>query len=387
MTFRRSHTLTLLAVLASAVAAMPAASQSLTSSRGLGLVVDPTDARAAGLGGVTHGLPGANLSLVNPAGIAGVPVATLIASFRSDVFSAEMPTGTVDANTARFPLLHAAAPAGERWVVSLGFGSLLDQTWAVEVGDTLLVGGEPIGVRDIFESVGGAGRFRLGGAYRFGERLAVGAGLDLYTGSQRRQFRRDFAGPFDPTVETREWSYGGLGYAGGIHWEPSDAAAIGVAVSAGGRLEARPLAGDGARGTYALPLQASLAGSARVLPDLLLAASGDWAGWSSVEGDLVAGGVTRDTWSAQGGLEWTGMMLRDRPMPIRLGGRYRQLPFGWTETAEIDERALTGGLGLRLAGGAANIDVSVERGWRGGDQLGINESYWRTMLSLNVFGR
>ncbi|HYH82187.1 MAG TPA: hypothetical protein VEX86_20430, partial [Longimicrobium sp.] len=70
------------------------------------------------------------------------------------------------------------------------------------------------------------------------------------------------------------------------------------------------------------------------------------------------------------------------------GARYGQLPFRWTGTAEFpNERAVTAGFGLGFGGGAALIDASAERGWRGGSAAGVDEPYWRFSFSLQVLGR
>ena len=75
-------------------------------------------------------------------------------------------------------------------------------------------------------------------------------------------------------------------------------------------------------------------------------------------------------------------------LPLRIGGRYEQLPFRWTSTAEFpNERAVTAGLGFGFNGGAALIDASAERGWRGGTAAGVDEPYWRFSFSLSILGR
>ena len=45
------------------------------------------------------------------------------------------------------------------------------------------------------------------------------------------------------------------------------------------------------------------------------------------------------------------------------------------------------GIGLVLGGGATLTDVALERGWRGGDGAGLEESFWRVILSVTVLGR
>lgn len=381
-------TLLLAGAPALSLGAAPLDAQSLLSSRGFGLVVDPVDARAAGLGGTGLGLFGPNLSLVNPASIAGLPAPALASSFRFDSFSASLDGAEASGGTARFPLLHAAAPLGDRWSVSLGYGGLVDQTWAAQLEQTDTLAGDEATITDRISSRGGLGHFRFGAAYQAGARFAAGVGLDVYTGLLQRESVRTIAGPFNPTREFRQWSYSGLGYAAGVRWTPSEALTLAGAVNLGGTVSAEPADTAGAAtGEYTLPVRAHLGGSGRVGQNTLVALSTEWAGWSGLADALSPGaGETRDTWSVQGGVEWDALTVRERPVPLRVGGRYRQLPFGWAEEAGMAERALTAGLGLRLAGGAANLDVSLERGWRDG-QPGFEEGYWRTMLSLNILGR
>jgi hypothetical protein len=103
---------------------------------------------------------------------------------------------------------------------------------------------------------------------------------------------------------------------------------------------------------------------------------------------LAASGGARDVMGAAGGVEYTGLRIFAKEVPLRLGGRYSQLPFRWTGSAEFpNERAVTAGLGYRLGGRAAMFDAAAERGWRGGETAGIDEPYWRLSFSLPVLGR
>jgi hypothetical protein len=75
-------------------------------------------------------------------------------------------------------------------------------------------------------------------------------------------------------------------------------------------------------------------------------------------------------------------------VPLRLGARYATLPFRWDAQSDWGaERALTGGFGIYLAGGAARTDIGIERGTRGGSDFGVDESFWRLGVSLTVLGR
>jgi hypothetical protein len=382
--------------------AAPARAQSLLAARGLGYVAQPVEGRARALGGVALGLPGYNLSLVNPAGVAGIPAPTLTVAFQPDFYSSRLPQQETEGSTARFPLIQAVFPFRERWTASVGYGAFLDQNWAVRQRDTLRFAGRTLAVTDSLISQGGVGRFRAGAAYRSGERLAVGAALDLYTGSSRLSLNRVFEPDAlreeqqIPATFDRESTYSGVGGALGVHWAPVEALHLAAAVSAGGTLSAEPEGDSTAVGperSYSLPLMLHVGASGRVAPGALVALSTEWSGWSSLDGELVRSGGARDTWALSGGVEWDSPDREGETtsFPLRVGARYAQLPFRWGGGSEGNgfpsEKALTAGAGARLAGGAALADLGVERGWRGGGDTVLDESYWRLTLSLTLLGR
>jgi long-subunit fatty acid transport protein len=379
----------------------PAAAQSLLASRGLGYVNPPVDGRARGLGGAALALPGGGLSLVNPAAISALPAPAITMAFQPDFYTSALPGQDTDGTTARFPLLNAVFPFGTRWTFSAGFGSYLDQTWAVETSDTLSLPGRRVAVTDRFASRGGVTRIRGGAAYSFTERLSVGVGADLYTGSVRDTLSRRFAatdtvsgrGDLVGASYSTEWSYRALGASLGVRWVPSDALNLAASVSAAGTLEGRPAEDDSLSvgRDYSLPLTFDVGASGRVTPNALVVLNAQWAGWSAANEDLARVGGARDAWMVAGGVELGNTTAGVRSFPLRVGARYATLPFRWgpesAGAAFPDEKALTAGLGARLAGGAAQVDLGGERGWRGGGDSVLDESYWRMTLSLTLLGR
>lgn len=370
--------------LALALPAAPAAAQSLLAARGLGYLLESTDARARALGGVTTGLPEPRFSLVNPADLAGLPVAGLTLTLHADRVTPE-PGVAGHFEATRFPAVQVAFPIGERLVGSLGYASVLDQNWAATRFDSLDLAGQRRLVTDRFESEGGVARLRGGVAYRIGNRLDVGAAAEVYTGALRDSTVRQIEG-LAGTGTGAEYRWSGTGLAAGGRWR-GDALTLSGAVSGGGRLRAVPRDSARAGGSYALPLRVDGGATARIAQTALLSVSGRWMGWSAAEGDLAPGsGAVRDVLQGTAGVELEGLRLLGRPLPVRLGGRLTQLPFAWDGSdAFSDERALTGGFGIRFAGGAAQLDVSGERGTRGPASLG--ESFWRGALSLSLVGR
>jgi hypothetical protein len=378
-----------LALLLGGLAALPVQAQSLFANRGLGLVAEPVDARGAGMGGVTLGLPRGEISWSNPADMAGLPAPGLRAVFQLDNFSADVGARSLSGSTARFPLIIGGFPVGERWVFSAGYGGFVDQNWAIEQPDTLVFGGDTTFVLDRFTSEGGIARLRLGAGYSVTPTLSLGAGFDVFTGLSQREFGRGVNGN-PPACCTAEWSYSGYGGTTGLAWSPSEALNLSAAASFGGTLEARDTA-DVLGGSFSIPTMLRAGASARVAGNTLVAASAEWAGWGALDGELSTVGGAQDSWSMAGGLEWEGAQFRTRPIPVRLGVRYAALPFSWSrpslEVAFPTERALTGGLGLVLAGGAARSDLSFEVGRRGGADAGLTESYTRFVFSVTALGR
>jgi hypothetical protein len=385
----RSSALTILLVTLGIGAAGGAEAQSVLATRGLGFPLEPTEGRGAGLGGLGLGLPEPEISWANPAAAINLFAPGLVISYQYDNVTAQGVEGVPEGSTARFPLLLAAFPAGERFVIQAGYGSFLDQNWLVERPDTLVLGGDTVPIVDRFASEGGVARLRLGGAYEVLENVGVGVAVDLYTGAVERVQGRLFPGEVEPGCCRVGWTYRGLGYTLGAQWSPAGSSGVAASLTHGGRLEATtadPLADEA---SYDLPLVARAGASGRIGQTLLAAVGGSWAGWSRLDEALAQQGGARDSWTVQGGLEWDGLLLRERPVPLRIGGRTGALPFRWDHGPGdfLNERALTVGGGVVLAGGATRTDLALEFGDRGGDTAGVEESYWRLALSVKVLGR
>jgi len=381
---------------AGAYPAADAGAQSLLSAGGLGAPVDAMDARARALGGVGTGLFGFGLSLENPADIGAVPAPTVLVTLQPEWTQTTIAGIDQSTSSVRFPQINAAFPIGERWALGAGYVGVLDQRWSATVADTLVLSGEPVAVEDRFVSDGGVAAFRAGAAYRIPAGLSVGVRVDGYTGSLTRSLTREFdpESGLRPAAEQQGWSYSGIGVGAGASWTFEDRAKVAGSFAVGGTLRAEAI--DTLPGVeerdYTVPATASLGGSARIAPATVVSASARWTGWSNQD-ELFAGtGGARDYLRVGGGVEWEGPARGGANFPVRLGLRYAQLPFGWTPAGEGDldfpnERAITGGIGARIAEGAIRTDLSMEAGSRGGETAGFEESFWRVNLSLTVLGR
>ena len=371
------------------VGAAGAEGQSLLSSRGLGLVIEPRTTRSSSLGGVSLGLPGSEISWMNPAGAVGLPAGGLTASFQYDDVSTDYVGDQSNATIARFPLFLAAFPFGSRWAVTAGLGGFLDQNWSFQRRDSLIVEGDTLQFIDRLASQGGAARVRLGAGYRPFGRLSIGLGVDVFTGGVERVDGRVFEPALDPRCCRRSWDYSGLGVVGSIDWNPTDALSLSVGGSAGGTLDADPRDSTAAPFSSTIPASVDAGGTARLAPSLLVAAGAKWTGWSQADDELTGVGGARDVTSFHGGVEWDALRIGARAIPLRVGARTGTLPFGASTGGDerwSRETAFTGGTGITLGGGAMSADLGVERGSRSGE-ANVDESFWRVLFSVSVLGQ
>ncbi|HEX6748912.1 MAG TPA: hypothetical protein VF092_16555 [Longimicrobium sp.] len=368
--------------------ALPAAGQSLLASRGLGYPLEPIDARSRALGGITTGLSDPLPSLVNPATAAGIPVPAFLVTFQPDHYDATAGAVQTSGSTARFPQLLGVFPVSGRLAVQLGYGSYLDQHWQVEQNDSIDLSTGRTAVNDRFVSSGGVARFQGGIGYRVTERLSVGGALDVFTGAAHDSVVRTITG-LQPATSVVTYTYSGIGAGAGARFQPLTNLSLSAAVHGGGHIRATSDSTGTETKDYTNPLSVDAGASALLLGNTMLVASGHWAGWGKLNDELASTGGARDAASVSAGVEYQGFQLFRKVMPLRVGGRYGQLPFRWAGTGSEfpTERAVTAGLGWRFGGRAAQIDAAAERGWRGGSAAGIDEPYWRFAFSLQILGR
>jgi hypothetical protein len=368
-----------LGVLLPAATGAAAAQDSPFSIRGLGLVGRPVSARSAATGG-GFGLFDPATPL-NPAAlgrwraVAGWAVGAP-SRRRFDAGGAASLTST------RFPVFGFATTLGQRLGAAVSIGDYLDRTWRVRTQDTVTLRGQAVPVSDESESIGGISDLRLAAAYRLSPRLTIGGGIHALSGSTRLQVTRDFDD--SSYVDYRDRSvtdFDGLGLSLGVLANPLPYLSLGASLRLNGELEAT--SSTGIRAEVDMPMDLSF--GAQLLParGVVLVATVGFSTWSRAADALeAAGGVrSRDVWSVAGGLEAEGVRLGRATLPLRLGYRWRQLPFG-VAGEELAERALSGGFGFDLAGGRTTMDLALERGSRNAG--GRTESFTTLYLGFTV---
>jgi hypothetical protein len=369
--------------------------QSLLSTQGLGFPVEPLDGRSMALGGVGLGLSGSSLLPTDPAAASRLLIPTVYVTLQPSWGEGSLEGEALTTRGTRFPLLGLAYPV-RTWsgMVTLTFGSFMDQRWEIRQEKTIDLGGTDTPVTDRFTSDGGVSAVRLGWAQQLGEGLSVGVNVGSHTGSVRRTFARTFdslsaTGEVQPFRDGGKWRLTGLTASAGVNWTPTRLLHLAGSLTWSGNLDADPSDDtEGKEATFHLPVELRLGASSLLTPRLAVNIGVTRADWSDAgQGALDPEAVRETAWTMGGGLEWKGPTLGTRDIPLRIGYRRADLPFGFRGAAAT-ETAFTGGLGLNLTQAEelvlAGLDLAVERGEREAGPL--SETFWRGTLTVKVAG-
>jgi hypothetical protein len=393
-----------LLLLAFSLLAQSASAQSLFGVRGLGVPVDPIDPRGRALGSSGVGLLGLNLSMVNPAELAGIRRRGVVAALQPFYASEELGGNRDNVAGTRFPLIQLLYPARQGIVLGLGFGGFLEQSWSTATDGQEIIAGGPVNIRELISATGAISQVRLSVAYDISTSIAVGLSGGVYTGGVEREVTRVFTDSstvFLPYSRLNNWEYRGNFATLGFGIEPTASTKFGASLTLSQNLKAKPRQEDLAEHSYEMPLRVNVGGSTLLTRQLLVAGSAQYTAWSksasyTPPGTSAALAVTaRPTFDAGLGLEWERLRTSRRVFPLRVGVRYSQLPFHQSDEDPASELVVSTGLGLRLAadevGPLAIADLGIERGrrtgWAGTIPDGLTENFWRLTASISLFGR
>jgi hypothetical protein len=362
--------LPLLIVFSLLLPAQATAQVRLLGATGLGRRITPLDARARGMGNAGVALHGGNLSAINPASAAWFTGAGIWATFlpESRTVKGEFANGEID--TEDVPVIRLVFPWGERWAASVSAGAYLDQDWGVQFIDTLSLSTGDVAFQETRTSDGGVTQFRFEVAGVMAEKFSLGGAFLFYSGEARRTIERIFhvdagLGPHEARTAI---DYKGWGLAVGAEYQPIPEMIVGAVASWGAGLDIQNDT-TGQQLDISLPLTFDVGGSWQLTPDLLMALSLGWEGWSRVAVEMAA---------------ITGQNSR---FLLRGGAHTERLPFELRGGA-VWERAFSLGFGLLVREGRGRIDGAVEFGNRGdASKNDIEESYTRFAFGVAVFTR
>ena len=380
-----------LALLAFA-APRPLLAQSLIGSQGLGIPLEALDGRSRALGSVGVGLFGGAVLPTDPARASRITVPSVSVTIQPSRGSATIGDESIPIEGTRFPLLALSYPVRNYGVATLSYGGLLEQNWKAERTLRLAQEQDSIDVADTYESDGSVGAARIGFARALSGGLSVAANLGFHTGTQVRSFSRTIGVVEDEEQESSDrfrergrWEMTGTTFGLGAMWDFRDFLRISGSLTWSGDLRATPVGQtEGGEARFELPTEFRVGASAMLTP-VVAATFGfgrsNWTPSESGAGASARGAVT----TFGGGVEWSGMGLFGRSLPVRVGYRSAGLPFS-IDASTPTESGFAAGFGWNLIETEtliiAAFDFSYERGTRATDS--ISESFSRYTFSFRA---
>jgi len=369
----RRHVLRSAALAAAALVcwAQAAPADSVFGIRGLGLLGRPLSARAAATGGAFSLFDAA--TPMNPATLGLWRVTSGWAVGAGTQRRFDDGTASASLGSTRFPLFGFASPVGARLVLAVTVGEYLDRTWAVRDSGVTVLRDTAVSFVDEARSVGGASDLRLGVAYRASDRLLVGIGLHALAGSTSLSVTRTFSSvAFTTFSDLAVTDFTGTGLSVGAQMRVNGKLAVSGMARVNSRLKAASTSGATVR--VAQPYEIAGGVGFSPAPGISLSASAGLQTWARAADDLEAAGQarSRDVRNVSVGGEVEVLRVGGRMVPVRLGYRWRELPFP-LDGAALAEHALGGGFGLTLAGGRATVDLGLEVGDRAAG--GVHERF------------
>ncbi|HET7598923.1 MAG TPA: hypothetical protein VFK09_01450 [Gemmatimonadales bacterium] len=373
-------------LLASMLAALPAAAQAQSSEfgiRGLGLPGRALSARAMGTAGGFALFDGE--SSVSPASLAYLPALTAEFTGMSDYRTSESPAGSASIRNFRFPQFLVGGPIkGLPLSASFSYSNYTTRDFSLAFASTVTLNGVPVGVIDTLESRGGVNDLRLAVAYRASNRIAIGVAGHVITGTNRVSLRRDFADTlYRPALQRAELSFAGFGMSIGVLAQPSRNLAVSLLARSDGHASVERDSTEVDR----IDLPVTLGGGLRwrALSKVDVAGHVLWRNWSTASTDLTdLGGVGAvNTLEAAAGLEFIRNVRRPSRLPLRVGFRYAKLPFPVAAGGEPKEYGVSVGTGFSFAADRGILSVALERTWRSEDP-GFSERAWILTTGVSV---
>jgi hypothetical protein len=367
-----------------AVAAAPLAlhAQANLSSQGLGYTTGQLSTRAEGTGGAIGEID--PLSLVNPAALAFIGTTTLFFQIEPEYRSVLAGTATDNTTTARYPLFAAIIPIGSQWSIGVTSAALLDRTWTTSIDSNIVIPPDTVASNFISGSSGGVNDLRLAVAWTPYNWLHLGLGGHLISGNDRVFVGRTFLNStaFGSFSDSTTIGFDGGAVSGGIQLVAPKLAIASASFRKGGSLNATR--NDTSLAHARVPDRLGFSLAYVGVAGTEIAARTSYDKWSSLEG--LTPGVSQpvDAWDTSVGADIAGPRMGSQPLMLRVGGRWRTLPYGAGPTNEkVKETTFSGGVGTAFGAGRVITDVTVLHSNRTAG-IGINERAWTLSIGLGV---
>ncbi len=338
-----------------------ASAQGTLSSQGFGYPTGQLSTRVLATGGGMGEFdPDTPL---NPAAIALSSDPRMFLQYEPEFRRLTVGSGTSSSVTSRFPVAAASVPIGSRGSVGVAVSTLLDRSSSTLTTREQEVAGQVVSITESTRTLGAMNDVRLAFAYGFSQKFQIGIGGHVITGQNRIQFSQSFPDSvnFSNVSQVSTLGFTGFAASAGLLFRPGKNIGFGVSGQKGARLEAKN--SDSAVSKANVPDRFSAGVSFEGIPGTSISAHASRSLWSRMNGLGSSSATAVDTWETGGGIESLGPRLLQRQTVLRLGARYRTLPFT-ADGNEVKELSFAGGVGAQFFRNRATFDVALERAAR-----------------------
>ena len=356
--------------------------QANLSGQGLGYPTGQISTRAEGAGGATAEID--PLSMVNPAALGFIGTTTLFFQIEPEYRRVSVGSVSDKTTTARYPLFTAVLPLGSKWAFGVSSATLLDRTWTTSVDSNVVFGTDTVSSTFLFGSSGSINDLRAGVSWAPTPYVRFGLGGHLISGSDRVFVGRTFVqnAAFGNFADSTTLGFDGGAFSGGIELVAPRIAIASASFRKGGTLNANRNDTTLASGRVPDRFGFSLAyiGAAGTQ----IAARTSFDKWSSLNALGQGTSHAVDAWDTSVGADVAGPRLGSWPLMLRIGGRWRTLPYtAGPSNDKVKEQTFSGGLGTTLGGGRVLTDVTLLHARRDAG-IGISERAWTLSIGFGI---
>lgn len=350
------------AVVGAALWCAAAGAQGTLSTQGFGYPPGQFSTRALGTGG---GLAQFDSETpINPAAIALSADPRVFLQYEPEFRRFSVAEAKANTVTARFPLTAASVPVSTKGSVGLSVSTFLDRSFTTTTTRDLTVGDQPTTVTETVRVLGAINDVRLAAGWATSAKLQLGLAGHVFTGQNRTFFDQNFPDSvgFSPVFQVATLSFTGLAVSAGAIFRPARAIAFAVSGRKGGDISSR--AGDSTLSEASVPDRFGAAISYEGVTGASLSAQVARESWSALNGlGSAASSNAVDAWEGGVGLEAAGPRIAERLVVLRLGARYRTLPFQ-AAASDVNELSFSGGVGAQFFRNRAAFDVTLQHSSR-----------------------
>jgi len=363
--------------------------QANLSSWGLGYPTGQLSTRAEGTGGsVAETDP---ISLVNPAALAFIGTTTLFFQLEPEYRTVTVGSLRDRTTTARYPLFAAVIPVGTNWAVGLTSSTLLDRTWTTNVDSNAVFGTDTVASNFLYGSSGSINDLRLAVAWTPNTYLRLGLGGHLMSGSDRVFVGRTFSNnaAFGNFADSSTLGFDGGAVSAGIEVVAPKIAIASASFRKGGNLNASR--NDTTLSSGRVPDRLGFSLAYIGVAGTEIAARTSLDKWSTLNGLNQGTSNAVDAWDTSIGADIAGPKLGSQPLMLRIGGRWRTLPYevglqnstgtSTVSFSKVHEQTFSAGIGTAFGGGRVLTDITLLDARRTAG-IEISEHAWTLSIGL-----